>query len=80
MIDVSPLSPEEVQTLQTDSALRKIGELDAVLVEINRTLAEALEKYQKAKIAMEVIKLQKDIIVERARNLKAFIKGAQVNL
>ena len=80
MKDVSPLTPEEVQTLQADSALRKIGELDGVLVEINRVLAEKLEKYQRARIDLEIIKAQKDIIIERARNLKAFVKGSQINL
>jgi hypothetical protein len=78
--EISPLTLEEVQTLQTDSALRKIGELDGVLVEINRLLAEKFEKYQKAKIELEIAKTKKDIIIERARNLKAFVKGAQINL
>ena len=61
MEDISPLTAEEAQTLQTDNALRKIGQLDEVLVEINRELAEKLNEYGKAKIALDIIKAKKDI-------------------
>ena len=80
MEDIEPLTKEEVLTLQTDSALRKIGQLDGVLVEINRELAEKLNEYGKAKIALDIIKAKKELIVERARNLKNFVKGGQINL
>ena len=80
MEDIEPLTSEEVLTLQTDSALRKIGQLDGVLVEINRELAEKLNEYGKAKIALDIIKAKKELIVERARNLKNFVKGGQINL
>lgn len=78
--DIKPLTDEEVETLQTDAALRKIGELDRAIVEINRELAEKLNDYGEAKIALDIVKAKKDLIVERARNLKSFVKGGQINL
>ncbi len=78
--EIAPLTNEEVETLQTDSALRKIGQLDGYLVEINRELAERLNEYGTKKIALEITKAKKEMIIERMRNLKSFIKGAQVNL
>lgn len=78
--EIQPLTNEETETLQADAALRKIGRLDAALVEVNRDLAEKLEKFSKAKIELEIAKAKREMLVERCRNLKAFIKGAQINL
>lgn len=78
--NISPLTLEEAQTLQADVALRKIGELDAALVETNQLYAEKLKIFSDARIELEIVKAQKGTIVERMRNLKAFIKGTQVNL
>lgn len=80
MSEIAPLSSEEIETLQVDSALRKIGELDRLMVELNRELAEKLNEYGKAKIALDIVKAKKELVVERARNLKTFIKGGQINL
>lgn len=78
--DIKPLTDEEVETLQTDSALRKIGALDKVILELNRELAEKLNEFGKAKIALEIAKSRKELVIERMRNLKNFVKGGQINL
>ncbi|MCD6478253.1 MAG: hypothetical protein J7K87_04585, partial [Candidatus Aenigmarchaeota archaeon] len=71
MRDVKPLTPEEANTIQVDAALRKMGELDEALYELNLEIAQAEEEYFKAKRNLEILKQTKQIIVERMRNLKA---------
>jgi len=78
--DVQPLTDAEVQTLQVDAAVRKVGALDEVLVKLNIELAEKLNAHGLAKVALDIAKSKKSIIVERLKNLKVFIKGAQDEL
>jgi len=74
--DVKPLTPEEANTLQVDAALRKMGELDEALYQLNLEIAQAEKKYFEAKRDLEILKQMKNIIIERARNLKAIVKNA----
>jgi len=76
MRDVKPLTPEEANTIQVDAALRKMGELDEALYELNLEIAQAEEEYFKAKRNLEILKQTKQIIVERMRNLKAIVQNA----
>ena len=74
--EMTPLSKEEINELQVDAILRKMGELDEALYEINQVLIEANENYYRAKKQLEDAKNLKSIIVERARNLKAIANSA----
>jgi len=76
MRDIKPLTPEEANTIQVDAALRKMGELDEALYELNLEIAQAEEEYFKAKRNLEILKQTKQIIVERMRNLKAIVQNA----
>ena len=76
MRDIKPLTPEEANTIQVDAALRKMGELDEALYELNLEIAQAEEKYFEAKRNLEILKQTKQIIIERARNLKAIVQNA----
>jgi len=74
--EMTPLSKEEINELQVDAILRKMGELDEALYEINQVMIEANENYYRAKKQLEDAKNLKSIIVERARNLKAIANSA----
>lgn len=76
-MNIEPLTNEEIQTLQVDAALRKLGEIDQALVEVNTEYSYALGNFNDARITLELVKAKKEILIERARNLKAFIKGAK---
>lgn len=76
MRDVKPLTPEEANTLQVDAALRKMGELDEALYQLNLEIAQAEKKYFEAKRDLEILKQTKSIIIERSRNLKAIVQNA----
>ena len=75
MQEIKPLTDEEIQTLQVDSALRKIGEIDKYLYEINIKISEAMNTAGQANLELEILKSQKSLLVERARNLKVFVKN-----
>ena len=76
MKDIKPLTPEEADSIQVDAALRKMGELDNALYELNFELSQAEEKYFEARRNLEILKQMKSIIVERSRNLKAIVQNA----
>lgn len=76
MKDIKPLTPEEANTIQVDVALRKMGELDEALYELNLGIAQAEERYFEAKRNLEILKQTKSIIIERLRNLKAIVQNA----
>lgn len=76
-MDIKPLTNEEIQTLQVDAALRKLGEIDQALVEVNVEYANALSDFNDTRVRLELVKAKKEILIERARNLKAFIKGSK---
>ena len=72
--EIQPLSNQEVQELDVSAALRKIGDLDRALYEVQPALKQALIKLSESRLQYEIAKAQKDLIVERARNLKTFVK------
>jgi len=73
---IRPLSEEEIQTLQVDAVLRLLGEIDRALTGLNFEIAEALNNYLTAKIELEKLKAEKEILIERARVLKTICQNA----
>jgi hypothetical protein len=76
MLDVETLTPEQVQTLQVDQALRIMAQIDVALTELNRAMYEANAEYYEAKRKLDDLKNTKSLLVERARNLKEIVKNS----
>ena len=74
--DIASLSPEEIQSLQVDQALRIMGMIDQALAELNKEMYQANAEYYEAKRRLDDLKNTKSLLVERARNLKAFVNSA----
>ena len=69
--DIASLSPEEIQSLQVDQALRIMGMIDQALAELNKEMYQANAEYYESKRKLDDLKNTKSLLVERARNLKA---------
>ncbi len=74
--DIAALTPEQIETLQVDAALRTMGAIDVALHQVNIDLYEANAKYYDAKKELDALRHIKSTLVERARNLKAIVKSA----
>lgn len=73
---VASLTPEEIQSLQADQALRIMGRIDVALAELNKEMFTATAEYFDSKKKLKNLEFIKDNLVERARNLKAIVKNA----
>jgi len=71
--DIASLSPEEIQSLQVDQALRIMGMIDQALAELNKEMYQANAEYYEAKRKLDDLKNTKSLLVERARNLKSIV-------
>lgn len=74
--DIASLTPEEIQTLQVDQAMRIMGMIDQALCELNKEMYKANAEYYEAKRRLDDLKNTKSLLVERARNLKAIVQNA----
>jgi len=77
------LTPEEIQTLQVDAALRLVGEYTVILSKSNREISDAILNLGQAKNAVNdaTSKLQqasndKQTIIEMLRSLKVICERA----
>ncbi len=72
--EVTTLTPEQIQTLQADEALRIMGMIDFALAELNKELISANDRYFEAKRHLDNLKNTKSTLVERARVLKTLVQ------
>lgn len=72
-----PLNADERARLegQFDRIRIMLADLDCDLVDIQVAMALANAEYGKARMALDQLKADKEITVERARNLKALLAG-----
>lgn len=82
-MDVPTLTAEEIQTLQTDAALRLLGQIDHAIVQVNEAIFAASRKVTEAEKAvldakgeMADLKAKKQMLVERARILKTIVQNS----
>ncbi len=76
MADFKVLTPEEIQTLQVDAALRLIGEYTALLAKFGCQIGEAIIEKGKANIALDQLKNDKQTLIEMLRGLKVLVERA----
>ena len=75
-MDIQPLSTEHAHSLDVSAIQRLLGELDSALYEVGKELQEKMIDYNRASGEVNVLKIKKEILIERARNLKSILKGA----
>ena len=75
-LSIASLTSEEIQTLQTEAALRIMGQIDVALCELNKEMYIANAEYYEAKRNLDDMKNTKALLVERARNLKAIVSNS----
>lgn len=68
------LSSEEAETLDVAAAQRLMGKLDKAIVDASEELRKATLEFGEAKTNYNVKKFYVNSLVERARNLKNFIR------
>lgn len=70
---IPKLTNEEIQTLQVDAALRMVGKLTNVLVEINKELGMAISELGQSRVKVEKLKADKQTVIELQRALKVMV-------
>jgi hypothetical protein len=75
-IEIETLTPEEIETLQVDAALRLIGENTVLLTRVNRQIGEAIVARGKADMELQQVKNDKSTLVELLRALKVICERA----
>ncbi len=77
------LTPEEIQTLQVDAALRLVGEYTVILSKSNREISDAILNLGQAKNAvndatsrLQQARNDKQTIIEMLRSLKVICERA----
>lgn len=74
--EIKTLTTEEIETLQVDSALRLIGEYSTHLNTIRKQISEATIELGRAKMKLDILKNDKQTIVEMIRALKTIADRA----
>ena len=75
-IEIKTLTPEEIETLQVDAALRLIGENTVLLTRVNRQIGEAIVARGRADMELQQVKNDKSTLVELLRALKVICERA----
>ena len=82
-MEFKTLTPEEIETLQVDQALRLVGEYTVVLSKSNREISEAIKGLGQAKNSvndassvLQQARNDKQTIVEMLRALKVICERA----
>ena len=70
MAEFKVLTPEEIQSLEVDAALRLIGEYSALLARYGHKIGEAIIAKGKAEIELNQLKNDKQTLIEMLRGLK----------
>lgn len=74
--NIPKLKPKEIETLQVDAALRMIGTLASIMVDINTELGCAIGELGQARVKVEKLKADKQTVVELNRALKVIVQVA----
>jgi hypothetical protein len=75
-LEIKTLTPEEIQTLQVDSALRLVGEYTVLLSRLNKQIGQAIIDVGRAKTNLDTLKNDKGTIIEMLRSLKVICERA----
>jgi hypothetical protein len=75
-MQIKTLTPEEIQTLQVDSALRLIGEYTVILSNLNQEIGQAIIDVGQAQIKLQQLKNDKQTLIEMLRSLKVICERA----
>ena len=70
------LTKEEIQSLQTDAALRMIGDLTSTIIDINCEMGLAISELGIARVRVERLKADRSTVVELMRALKVIVQGS----
>jgi len=76
MTEFKTLTPEEIETLQVDAALRLIGEYTVILSKMNMQIGQAIGKVGQAKLELDQLKNDKQTLIEMLRGLKVLVERA----
>ena len=75
-MDFKTLTPDEIQTLQVDAALRLIGEYTVIISRLNREIGEAICEKGQAEVKLQQLRNDKQTIIEMLRSLKVIAERA----
>ncbi len=75
-LKIPTLSHEQIQSLQTDAALRLIGSHTVLLTKLNTEIGQAILAKGKADITLQRLKNDKSTIIENMRALKVMVANA----
>jgi len=75
-MDFKTLTPQEIQTLQVDAALRLVGEYSSQLPLINNQISEAIVQKYQAESNLQKLKNNKKTMIEMLRALKVIVNNA----
>jgi len=75
-MDFKTLTPQEIQTLQVDAALRLVGEYSSQLPLINTQISEAIVQKYQAESNLQKLKNNKKTMIEMLRALKVIVNNA----
>lgn len=74
-IKIKTLTPEEIQTLQVDQALRLLGENASLLNQLNAEIGQAIQELGQAKVKLDKLRNDKQTIIEINRALKVIAQN-----
>ena len=78
MEEIQFLTPEEIETLQVDAALRLLGKNVKILVELNKEIGLALIEKGQAEVKLQQLKQTKNTLIEMNRCLKTIAQGSSL--
>ena len=73
--EITPLTPEEIETLDVAAAQRKLEENANHLIAVNRALMGAQRELGDARVRCEQLKALKSTVIEVNRALKAVVNS-----
>ncbi|MDD3947405.1 MAG: hypothetical protein PHI19_06160 [Clostridia bacterium] len=69
-IEFPVLTPEQINTLQVDAAIRLIGEYTVILTRINKQVRDQMLQFGQAKMKLDELKNDKQTLIELMRAVK----------
>ncbi len=73
---IETLTDNEIETLQVDAALRLIGKYGKQLNHVNHLLSNAIMQLGNARLMVDRIKNDKQLLIESIRALKIIVERA----
>jgi len=69
-IEIPTLTPEQIESLQVDAAIRLIGEYSVILTRIGKQIRRAMLEAGEAKMKLDQLKADKQTLIELMRAIK----------